>query len=906
MPFWSGVTNWIGNAVSDAGDVAKGAAENYAGITHTNVDPYDVNEGAYDRPDAQGDVTKYGDLAEAARIRIAPSIYSTDYKGDRLRSGESRAMEIGGLANLNRGIGLANEGVGVSRDALGSGRQGLAYAAEGVDAQRTGLGVGREAINFQRQAALGLGPSVAQFQMQRGLNQGIGQIASTAASARGGGANQAAAMQEALRAQAGLTGDVVARSAELRAQEMMQARAGLANAGAAYGAQAGQLGAGYLNASQNMGNLASGFNSSVAGYNNAATGLQGALGNIANQDIQKMGLSGNLGVQQAGVDLQSRGLNDSTGLAYEKMGYDVKSGVQAGRVGADAANQSAYSASKGLEVGQDQHNATATSGAIKDGINAVTDIAAKSDANLKFQIRPLTSSVDAKTGIQSLGNVGASPMAQPLLQMPSLGAKGGGEFGGGMYGQTPGVGDRGETMGGAASTGRVNWQELSKGLAGAYQGGGMQKQGWGVASDAHSKEAIQKLSAENDALKSTLKDYTVAGSVEGTRQYAAKPGDVERNAAANRAESERQHEAYVAMKAQRDAAAAERDAVPAPVRAGFTAAKPYLAEAGRFGSFLANGGVGGAAARGLVAAAPAAMQAAAVPPEAQANLTSDANSKQEIASLKAQLAAATGQHQGGFMGGRSFLSGSDGKSVLDGNGGKPSFLSRLVAGTKKPNGLDMSPNAVAMRNAEAQRVGAANEHMTDWYKGAEARKMAVDGLSGVPMGLHHDEATPARPAPAPLNWEGGAPVSPSEAARRIGAGSTPIGAAPSSGGGDFIGGPMPTQADLAASRRYAAEHGDLTSDERAKSDAAKAEPAKFLDSLEGYRFHYKPGVEGEDPTQERYGVMAQDVARTPMGASVVQEGPQGLQLDVKHGFGVTLASLANLNDRLRAVEGKKR
>ncbi len=95
------------------------------------------------------------------------------------------------------------------------------------------------------------------------------------------------------------------------------------------------------------------------------------------------------------------------------------------------------------------------------------------------------------------------------------------------------------------------------------------------------------------------------------------------------------------------------------------------------------------------------------------------------------------------------------------------------------------------------------------------------------------------------------------------------------------------------------------SDERAKTDAKHAAPADFMDHLEPYAFNYKRGVPGEDPSQRRYGVMAQDVEKSPMGASFVEDTPEGKQLDIKHGFGTTLAALGNLHDRLKALESRK-
>lgn len=97
------------------------------------------------------------------------------------------------------------------------------------------------------------------------------------------------------------------------------------------------------------------------------------------------------------------------------------------------------------------------------------------------------------------------------------------------------------------------------------------------------------------------------------------------------------------------------------------------------------------------------------------------------------------------------------------------------------------------------------------------------------------------------------------------------------------------------------------SDRRAKrgEHPQGAAPAEMLDLLEPFSFHYKPGTPGEDPAPKRFGVMAQDLQKSPMGASVVIETPAGLMIDNTHAPGVLFAALANVNDRLRELEAKK-
>jgi len=48
--------------------------------------------------------------------------------------------------------------------------------------------------------------------------------------------------------------------------------------------------------------------------------------------------------------------------------------------------------------------------------------------------------------------------------------------------------------------------------------------------------------------------------------------------------------------------------------------------------------------------------------------------------------------------------------------------------------------------------------------------------------------------------------------------------------------------------------------------------------------------------------MAQDLEKTPMGASFVQDTPNGKMVDYGHGLAAILASQANIHDRLKQLE----
>lgn len=93
----------------------------------------------------------------------------------------------------------------------------------------------------------------------------------------------------------------------------------------------------------------------------------------------------------------------------------------------------------------------------------------------------------------------------------------------------------------------------------------------------------------------------------------------------------------------------------------------------------------------------------------------------------------------------------------------------------------------------------------------------------------------------------------------------------------------------------------------AAAEARSAEPAQMMDALGGgIAYRYKPGVPGTDPGEQHYGTTTQDLRQTPMGASMVKRDPaSGYEaIDTREAVGPVLASLGNLNQRLRKLEGR--
>ncbi|TXH51989.1 MAG: tail fiber domain-containing protein [Desulfurellales bacterium] len=156
--------------------------------------------------------------------------------------------------------------------------QGMGGAAAGRQAYQMDPSQQNQARGYQNFAAgdyirtlNGQNPSAARMMMERGLGQAQGNALGMAAGARGGGANSAAAMRAALASNNQMASQTNQSAGIEAAREREAARAGLASVG----------------------------------------------GQMRGQDI---------GWQQGqgALEMQQRGLNDSTQLGYERLGADVQ------------------------------------------------------------------------------------------------------------------------------------------------------------------------------------------------------------------------------------------------------------------------------------------------------------------------------------------------------------------------------------------------------------------------------------------------------------------------------------------------------------------------------------------------------------------------------------------------------
>lgn len=91
------------------------------------------------------------------------------------------------------------------------------------------------------------------------------------------------------------------------------------------------------------------------------------------------------------------------------------------------------------------------------------------------------------------------------------------------------------------------------------------------------------------------------------------------------------------------------------------------------------------------------------------------------------------------------------------------------------------------------------------------------------------------------------------------------------------------------------------SDKRAKTGIEKAELdiEDFLNSLTGYRYKYKDPFSEFATPGTKVGIMAQDIENTLPGQSIVKETDNGKVIDTKEAVNPILASLGNINERLK-------
>lgn len=232
--------------------------------------------------------------------------------------------------------------------------------------------------------------------------------------------------------------------------------------------------------------------------------------------------------------------------------------------------------------------------------------------------------------------------------------------------------------------------------------------------------------------------------------------------------------------------------------------------------------------------------------------------------------------------------------------------------------LNMALSMGTSAALEAKRRNVPEERQELLRRWLDEVRAMRDAATAPPA--NDGSAPPAGPPPGPQNSPEPEPVDPTlvsdpSAKRNLVpmAGSGPAGAsfdALGSGGQLDVLGSLKAHSDFAT--RFARSPGSgPVSDSDAKSDVAplpeRAAPAQMMDRIGGGKtFHYKEGVPGEDPADQKFGTTTSDLKASPMGSSMVTTDPEtGYEaIDVKEAIGPVLASLGNLNERTRQLEAE--
>jgi hypothetical protein len=99
----------------------------------------------------------------------------------------------------------------------------------------------------------------------------------------------------------------------------------------------------------------------------------------------------------------------------------------------------------------------------------------------------------------------------------------------------------------------------------------------------------------------------------------------------------------------------------------------------------------------------------------------------------------------------------------------------------------------------------------------------------------------------------------------------------------------------------------LISDERKKTGITDGDDdvRAMLDALKAHDFQYKEPSEPGAAPGKRTGVMAQDLEKSMAGRALVHDTPDGKVIDSPQAIGAMLAALADMNKRMRAIEGRR-
>lgn len=102
----------------------------------------------------------------------------------------------------------------------------------------------------------------------------------------------------------------------------------------------------------------------------------------------------------------------------------------------------------------------------------------------------------------------------------------------------------------------------------------------------------------------------------------------------------------------------------------------------------------------------------------------------------------------------------------------------------------------------------------------------------------------------------------------------------------------------------------LFSDERVKKNVKPAgkKIEGFLDALKAHEYEYKGAAKDSElgGKGKHVSPMAQEIEKTELGKGMVKDTSGGKVVDYGKGFGVMLAAMAEMHDRMKKLEGKKK
>jgi hypothetical protein len=184
-------------------------------------------------------------------------------------------------------------------------------------------------------------------------------------------------------------------------------------------------------------------------------------------------------------------------------------------------------------------------------------------------------------------------------------------------------------------------------------------------------------------------------------------------------------------------------------------------------------------------------------------------------------------------------------------------------------------------------VGIAGVNAGAYGDAAARRANAIGGVAGGIAAMFSDKNLKTDINPAFMSSSTGGKH---EGSRKMGEG---IGMGLGSIAKSIMGAGAGTAAGIGAA-------GMIGSDEKLKTDISPGRAKNIADSIKGYTYRYKdPEKFGEG---QQIGVMAQDLEKTPEGAQLVTDTPEGKLVDYNKAGPILMATTAMLNDRVSGLE----